>query len=690
MNTPTRGYRIRAATSIFTAAVTFQMLAVPHAFAQPTVPSGGTDLSPPVAVSPPESTSAAAPLTWGVRTSFNNYVGGPTFVTDGAQWANKTFTFRYKNKTWSEASQRLVVNYEGTIRYRKYCEGDSQDLGINCQLDLTLKDPSIVIEDAGSYIEATVSSKQYLTGEFYAPNKPVRIANISLVGGEAVTEGEQHMWKNLTTTITAEGVRMFSNFYNVGEALDPFSFGFSGDGPVFKAPQPGDLLTGAQWKSGEKYTDLHRVFSGPREGEGQPATVLVGIKGKGFRLLDSELKELAHVELPLNRYGAMTYEPQAQRLFFSRDADKGIYAFDVTTTGFDNPRKIADAPAVPLSMGVKKDGKVVIISAATGIENGKDAFMTILDGEKTKDIPLPDSSQLLGADIGQYSDSVYAPITPLGDSYDLAELADGSMVYNPYTDVSLNDKDETSKRGYLIRLNPEAESSEGAATLMKGSEVKDRSTYLDHMVVSPGGKSIIRFNTTDGDGSRVQVYDYADSDVVPAAPARALPGLGSIAAVGFQGDAPVIYEGKGGAMHWFDAHLTKENKKFPVPLGFKTEQKAHGSLLVREDGIFVPTVNAAAENSYFELYGLQKITIVQDKLVVPPSEEPNLTDPDHKQPGDDPGTVAPPNKQPDTQNSSSSWEHSKGIGALKPWHIVMIVLGLGGLFLAGWHWFHHR
>lgn len=97
-------------------------------------------------------------LTWGIRTSFNNYTGGPTSVFGGAsQNENKNeFTFELEKTSYDPETERFEAQFKGGIQYKKYCNGTD-----SCDLDLKLENPRIVIEKEGSFIYGKVTSKQY-------------------------------------------------------------------------------------------------------------------------------------------------------------------------------------------------------------------------------------------------------------------------------------------------------------------------------------------------------------------------------------------------------------------------------------------------------------------------------------------------------------------------------------------------
>lgn len=119
----------------------------------------------------------------------------------------------------------------------------------DCSLDLSMKDPKIVIAPEGSYMEATVRSRQYATGQYFAPEKPVRIVNLYTSGAQFKDSDGKISWSDIATALTSDGVKMFSDFYNENEGLDPLNFTYKGKG-VRPAGDQGDC--GLQPKNGQR------------------------------------------------------------------------------------------------------------------------------------------------------------------------------------------------------------------------------------------------------------------------------------------------------------------------------------------------------------------------------------------------------------------------------------------------------
>ena len=172
-----------------------------------------------------QAQSVTGELNCGFRSSFNNYTGGASELRDGVERKGNTFSFPMESQSYDQAENRTEAQFRGEVIYKKYCHDNG-----SCDLDLSMKNPKVVITDNGSYIEATVSSKQYNKNETYAPATPVRIANLHTASAGFKNNNGRIEWSQIPTSLTEEGNKMFSEFYTVGEGLAPVSFSYTGQG----------------------------------------------------------------------------------------------------------------------------------------------------------------------------------------------------------------------------------------------------------------------------------------------------------------------------------------------------------------------------------------------------------------------------------------------------------------------------
>ncbi|WP_197457052.1 HtaA domain-containing protein [Brevibacterium ravenspurgense] len=162
-------------------------------------------------------------LDWGIRTSFNNYTGGPSEILGGAAESPTGFTFELVSQKYEAETNLTDLQFNGFVRYLQYCDIPTNPATGGCALDLRFEDPRVVISDSDSYLEATVYSKQYPSGEIWAPSEPVRVANLHTASATMDASDGRVKWSNIASTLTEDGNKMFSEFYSPGEALDPLS-----------------------------------------------------------------------------------------------------------------------------------------------------------------------------------------------------------------------------------------------------------------------------------------------------------------------------------------------------------------------------------------------------------------------------------------------------------------------------------
>lgn len=176
-------------------------------------PRGSDGSGSGVAASAPEpasgSSAGAGSLTWGVRTSFREYITGPIAngsisVSGGARASGSTaWTF----------PQQGAADGDGGASYR----GDVRFTGHGGILDLTFSDPKVVTSSANrAGLSVSVGSRR------------VDIADLNLAGGSTSTQDGATVHRGVPATLTSSGAGIFayngSSFYQAGEALDPVTF----------------------------------------------------------------------------------------------------------------------------------------------------------------------------------------------------------------------------------------------------------------------------------------------------------------------------------------------------------------------------------------------------------------------------------------------------------------------------------
>ncbi|MGX9138660.1 HtaA domain-containing protein [Corynebacterium striatum] len=585
-------------------------------------------------------------LTWGIRASFNNYTGGATLVKDGATRKGNAFEFELTNLTVDKAAKRTEAQFNGTVVYRKYCENASNPLEGHCDLDLHFEDPKVVLAPEESYLEATVSSRQYLSGTTFAPEKPVKIAKLQPQSATLREANGRVDWSNIASTLTPEGNTMFSKFYTDGEGLDPVSLSYAGEAAPLNTSGP--TLSTAQWDSKAKYDDgVHQLFEA-----GQNIIVSMP-NGHGFALLNSELKELASRPAATTDRNIVTFDSQHSVLYYGEGYD--LKAVDVSADSLSEPRTVFTASQPIYAVGYHPATDTVA-AVATGKDNSftSAALVTGTQGS-FHEAELPDAAQLFGDTPASGGSGAWGDIINAKDNAELVPMEDGTFLYNGAVDIMLDNEDKSAK-GLLYSIKPSATEVGDRAKFMKGSRHGDNTLYMKSLVSD--GSTIYRFDKNPFPASAVaQIlrYDAAQRDVVAVTkPTRSvLPGWASLA---FDAEGtPIQQNGATGDLNWLKPGTFETTASFTLPNGRETTNVANGSFIARKDGaIFVPTLDES-RGDYEEYYVLRRVDTAAKEPApqpVPPTESsPQPTPPTESSPQPTPPAESSPQPTPPTESS---------------------------------------
>ncbi|MGV0414917.1 HtaA domain-containing protein [Corynebacterium phoceense] len=566
---------------------------------------------------PASAATADGHLHWGIRASFNSYTNGATYVGDGATRTDNGFDFELTDVTFDKESKRTEAQFNGTILYRKYCQDASQPMTSVCDLDLRFEDPKVVLSPAESYLEAHVSSKQYLKNEIYAPKEAVKIATLKPSSATFTNEGGRVSWENIASTLTEEGNRMFSEFYTVGEGLDPVALNYVGEGATFVES---DITLRTQtWNSHADYDDgVHQLFD---TGTG----VLVGMPdGQGYALIDNNLKEIAALPAQTGNRGLAAYDSNHKVLYYVDETDRAeLKAVDITDSGFGTPRVAATASHDIYAVGYHPGTDVI---AAIVPEDFSARTATLLSGSNGTftEAPLPTGEQLFGdTRLDAEPGTIWANDFAWKNQAELLPMKDGTFLYNgspePYFEG-----EELPTKSLLYSIKPDATEVTERATFMKGSRYTSQSTYLDGL--STDGVHIYRFNSNPNPSAAAAqslIYDPDTRDVK----AESEPTFGVLpgwAAVGFDADGtPIQLNGSTGDLNWLQQGSFTVTKSFPLPNGRETTNVTNNTFLVRKDGtMFVPTLDES-RGDWKEHYVLRRIDVASEDTPAI-SEEDNL------------------------------------------------------------------
>ena len=176
--------------------------------------------------SPKPSTPSAGKsgqLTWGVKSSFRNYIAGPiaggSVTTSGhaSQSGSGAYVFPQRSTNAKPPSAKGTTGYRGQITFRGHQHGSSYDL------DMSLRNPRVVMSSA-TRGKLVVDSKPTGAKSFSA----VTVSTLDLSKGSRSTSSGSVTYSNVPVTLSSSGAKLFAwegrSMYPAGTAMDPVSF----------------------------------------------------------------------------------------------------------------------------------------------------------------------------------------------------------------------------------------------------------------------------------------------------------------------------------------------------------------------------------------------------------------------------------------------------------------------------------
>lgn len=567
-------------------------------------------------------------LSWGIRASFDNYTGGATFIEDGATRENNAFSFPLKSYSFDREAEHTEAQFSGTVRYRKYCSGGSdKDPQSVCQLDLTFKNPKVVIDKGGSYVEATVRSRQYNKNSFYEPKEPVKIATLATVSGNFTQANGQVNWSRIPTRLTEEGVSMFSEFYERGEGLDPLSFTATGDG-ARPSTDKGLSVFPTAWSANAEYDELHSLYPVGNN-------VLVAVAKKGLFLVSPEMKTISSVELPLSQNGIGAFDASSGYYYYTETNNSPLSnelkRVKVNASGFSAAEIVGTVPGSIYAVGIHpKTNKGVVISAEQPASfstppDQQAAYLTPITGaDLGASITLPTSSDIVGNPVS--GDSVFAPrFFPRAARTQLLPMDDGTFTYYANSEPAIFPGDSKAAKNVLISIDPTATSPGEAAKFMPQSQPEISTAYMEGYATN--GRQIIRWNKNSVAAyAMIEVLDYANREVTTSG--RKQPPVAGLAGVAWDADNnPVMYSGNNSKLIWFDINTLApivengEAKESTIPNGRETNNIYQANMITTPNGsLYVPSLNES-RGDHVEYYELVRLYDTKKQVQDEPSEE---------------------------------------------------------------------
>lgn len=567
----------------------------------------------------PMVVATSGKMNWGIRESFNNYTGGASKVEDGAQRiSTNNFEFNLEKATYDAAKERTEAQFRGKIVYLKYCD-DSKNF-TNCKLDLTIKDPKIVISNEDSYIDAEVASKQYPTGNWYKPEQRVKIANLYPGSATIKSEDNRTEWTNIVSALANPGgVQMFSEFYGENEGLAPLSFSYDGFGEKPSLLKGGYIQSGKEWKSPQGYTDgYHKLVD-------LGDAILVAVGKKGLYLLDNNLEQLQEVAVPkLGQVKVGTYDPDSRIYYYVESTNqKDLIAVPVSTTKIGTPYKVASAtdPIQNIAYHPKTKKLVAITESSSSsyvpVKDRK-AKLGILTHNSFQYKDLPPAQELFPEELKESMTGTTTPYAMLYEFYnDVPEfipMEDGTFILNSSSDLhsELGGTKQTIKNTILsIKAEAAGTTEDPVVKVMQGSRSNDPK-LANAVNIHSDGSLVVRFDQNPHkDYAFGQVLRYHDRELsdISGIIGTDKTGFSGWSNVAFDPSGKIVVEsGEEGKLSWYDPEKKDwlKERELRLPRGRQTEELAHGTFIARKDGtLIVPNYDKTDESN--EVYSLIKL-----------------------------------------------------------------------------------
>ena len=292
--------------------------------------------------------ATAGTMDRGIRESFRKYVEtgvakGSISTGGGATRSGSGFSFPLESAAISSSTSGQI-NFSGEVHF----------YGHNGALDMTLRNPIIVVNGTQAELRVDYASRKYegmdKTGGFREGRQEV-LATIALNQAPDFAAAQTTIAGSVS--LTASGAEIFGGFYEAGEQLDPISIGLSLHDASGPAPTPqyslGAPSGGQTGKSPEGGTGATRskATSGPASLLGDINDTLIEVNG----LLVNTDNVLKNGENLYNRVNPAAQALQAQQAPQAQQAGQAGQAGQ-TKQAQQAGSAAGDACSAPASKGV--------------------------------------------------------------------------------------------------------------------------------------------------------------------------------------------------------------------------------------------------------------------------------------------------------------------------------------------------
>lgn len=555
------------------------------------------------------SESTKGSLNWALRDSFLRYSLGATNVGDGATkiYSNGTTTpssesdtveqyykFNLKNVDFQDATKITRAEFEGSIEYFKYCEGRPAQRG-NCALELTIKDPTIVLSPEGSYVEADVRSKQYPSGEIFQKDD-AKIAQAWTKTAKFEENDGKVSWSGINTSLTEDGVRTFSNFYDLGGPLAPLSFEYEGAGA-----RPGNdtapLTIGGSFRS-SKEVDADTMLG--LKDYVALATRVSSQSKTAVELIDPATMQAigAPLETPLQYNETLLYtEGAGNRIYWVEG--QALKSATASASGWSEPVTVHDnvgIEPVGIAYDAAKD-RVAVIARGT---NDNDSTLTwVTSGGQAETVMLTPAQDVVSAydpEIqlagGGYNRNFYGEAGNIALPTSMSVMPDGNILYLPAVAAYL---DSGSYRVPPVLIQPD-----GSAKLAEGGThlgtKADGATYATKMATD--GMNVA-FYSHDHGSPGMQFFRYEEGALKPQSVRGPIGDLKSVSEVTFVNGQALVANESNSMLSWVNPVNKEITDSISLPNQKDTSKKEHTNLLQWKDKLLAYSIETDNE-TYLE------------------------------------------------------------------------------------------
>ena len=526
-------------------------------------------------------------ITWGIKTSFRNYIGEPYKVSEGASYnSTDLFTFPNHEAKVSEDGNQVSLQGSGKVQYISHCADRNKPE--ECSLNLTLSNPRIEVDAAQGTgtLYMVVRTKNYTSGQWEGPHE-IPMAKLSLKTAQQSEKDGVVTWNNVAANLTAEGNHAFSNFYEDGVGLDALTFSYSGT--EAKDAQNSGYKLGESLNSG---TDINNPQNTVRAG-----SYLFYAAGKSFgggadaryAVIDPKtLQQTESATLPMGSSAHFAANPATGDIVFVNANTRALERYRVDESG----KLVSQGTFAGVTFSESENILALGYNEATNSwavltadSSGQARYVNVAsDGTmKAQTVKSPldfDPSVAHADDLSEYYGDVFT-----GSTRTLAPLPDGSFLYSPNKSV-YNEEGNKIQNGQLLHLSAQG------ISVVEQTQPKDaeEAASLNGLLTTPDGY-VYRWNNYAASASAVQVLKYDGSSFTTVRESSTAPhGMGAIASFFTAGDKIVAVDSANGRLVWMSKTLEFDHDVPLSDLRSTDKSGSYNALELPNGDIIFPTM----------------------------------------------------------------------------------------------------